>query len=203
MTAFFCQDPICGEVRVVVQDVELRNSDYDGDLPCHLIPESLVVSGIKDKIDADVDTLRKRWACSNACACTAVTIAEFEIHHTRNLIREPLWDPSWLTTLAFPVVYGCTLTAELTFTLAFEIRAGICHTTDPAVIAEYAEQLSELLEDLREVGEDLGELTDPDELWKRIGGVSPKALRESPSVEGPRRIRLKREPEHPEAGNQD
>src|SRR5690606_38290476 len=66
---------------------------------------------------------------------------------------------------------------------------GICQDPD---FSKAGDDFAELKDKLIEIGKKLEKLADPDEIWKRIGGVSPKALRESPTMNEPRRIRLRR-----------
>lgn len=196
MSKFFCDPPLCGRVEVEIEDIALSNVEVHGDLFCHLIPESAFVSGVRDRIDGDVEALRRKWECKPDCACTSIQVTDFEIEHSRRIHREHVYDKGWW---GIPVLAGvphgnCRLSADLRFKLAIRIHAGLCHSTDPVAIGAAAAELKARLEQLRELGATLRGSLDPDEIWKRIGGASPKALRESPSVEPPRRIRRKKPP---------
>jgi hypothetical protein len=193
MSNFFCDPPLCGRVEVEVKDLTLSNVEVHGDLFCHLIPESAFLSGVRERIDGDVESLRRKWECRPECACTSIQIADFEIEHSRHIHREHVYDTGWWGLPGQGVLHGnCRLSTDLRFKLAFRIHAGMCHSTDPAAIAATAAELKARLDQLRELGAGLGGALEPDTLWKRIGGASPKALRESPSVEPPRRIRRRK-----------
>lgn len=184
LKSLFCKDPLCGEIEVDVKDVKLSNTEYHGGLWCHLLPEGFIVDGVKEKIEGDVNNLRKKWKCEDGCACTSIKIADFEVKHSRHLHREHVWESGTFNG-------NCRLTGDLEFKLNIRVYAGICHDPELAQLAEFANELQELLKKLKKIGKVIEGFTDPDEIWKRIGGVSPKALRESSSVEKPRRIKLK------------
>ena len=129
--------------------------------------------------------MRKKWKCDEGCACTQLKVAEFEVEHNQRVHRHHVYDSGFLHG-------NCRVSFDLEFKLEFRIYVGICHDPDFTKAADCLAELTQLLDKLRKLGLKLKGLTDPDEIWKRIGGVSPKALRESPSVEKPRRIRRRR-----------
>ena len=53
LSDFICTDnPICGEVEVDVKEVKVSNTEYHGDLWCHMfVTDSAVQSGARDKVD--------------------------------------------------------------------------------------------------------------------------------------------------------
>ena len=89
LSDFICTDnPICGEVEVDVKEVKVSNTEYHGDLWCHMfVTDSAVQSGARDKVDNDVDILRKKWKCDEGCACTQLKVAEFEVEHNQRVHR--------------------------------------------------------------------------------------------------------------------
>jgi hypothetical protein len=193
---FFCATPICGRVDVELKDVDLTNVVMHGSALGAAVPEFLLESGVRDHVESDLAGLRKRWSCTGDCACTMIEVADFEVAHTRNLINELVIPAAAASTtiLGYPVgvsFAGVTFSATLDFKLHFKIWAGLCHSTDAAALVENAKRLQQALDDLRKLGVRLRAGLDPDALWKEIGGASPKALRESPSVEPPVRIRHK------------
>lgn len=197
LSDFICKKkPICGSIEVEVKDLKISNTSYHGDLWCHLIPDSLVASGAKSKVEKDIAPLRKKWECDTGCACTQVKIAEFEVKHNQHIHRRKVYSTGELRRLTLGTVNiphgNCRVTFDLEFKLEFRVYLGICHDPDFSKVADALTELTELLEKLKKLGDKIKGLTDPDEIWKKIGGVSPKALRESPGVEKPRRIRRRK-----------
>ena len=186
LSDFICsKNPFCGSIEVTVKDVKISNSEYHGDIWCHLfITDADITSGAKDKIEKEVDALRKKKLCDKECACTSLLVSEFEVKHTRHVHREHVYDSGFLHG-------NCRVSFDLEFTLAFKVYIGICHDPDFSKISGSLDEWKKLLEQLKTWGEGIKNLTDPDEIWKKIGGVSPKALRESESMEKPRRIHRK------------
>ncbi len=180
---FICaSDPFCGSIEVEVKDLKISNMVVHGPVGCGVIVrEGAVAAGALKKVNEEVDVIRRSKTCEKNCACTSILITEFDIAHSRNVVREPAVGP-------------CSVSFDLSFKLGIKIYGGICHNPDFTGIEDCLQDWKDLWEKIKAFIEQLKKTFDPDEIWKKIGGTSPKALRESESMEPPRRIRRRRKP---------